>query len=92
MKVDSVLFLQPLGIGWLEAGWKGGTEEGTAWYKKTQGAHRRSQYNSLMLSKSIGVCCEDLVIGCGAGGAPSHIRNIAGNSNRMNEMALTLLH
>ena len=42
-------------------------EEGTAWYKITQGAHRHSQYNSLMLSKSIGVCCEDLVIGWGAG-------------------------
>ena len=61
----------------------------------TEEAHRRSQqilHNSLLLSKSIGVCCEDLVIGCGAGGAPSHIRNIAGNSNRMNEMELTLVH
>ena len=69
-----------------------GTEEGTAWYKMAQDASRHF-YNTLMFQKCVGVCSGELEIGGeGAGGAWSRRRNIAGNSNRMNEMALTLLH
>ena len=88
VSADLALFLQAF-RSWVDGGNGRGVLPGTRWNRTLIAVITTDR----CFKSVLGCVVESWILGeRGAGGAWSRTRNIAGNSNRMNEVALTLLH